>query len=127
MEARKPIIFFDGFCNFCDKTVNKILEKDITCIFLLAPLQGETATKLLPEKIRSDLNTLVVWEEGKIKTRSEAVLYIYSRLGGNYPFLLRWVCRDWSYRLFSKSRYLIWGKRQSCRVPTVEERRRFLP
>jgi predicted DCC family thiol-disulfide oxidoreductase YuxK len=37
------------------------------------------------------------------------------------------VLRDGTYRVIARNRYRWFGKRETCRVPTAEERARFLP
>jgi len=58
-------------------------------------------------------------------------LHIPYRLGGVWriPALLRWVpkgLRDWVYRWVAQNRYRIFGRRESCLVPTPELQKRFL-
>ena len=63
---------------------------------------------------------------------SDAFLYIFdnlpryrwlSRIGQRFPAPFR----DAVYRLIAATRYLILGKRDTCRLPTPAERARFLP
>jgi predicted DCC family thiol-disulfide oxidoreductase YuxK len=60
-------------------------------------------------------------------------VYILRRLGGVWAFLaaLWWVIprplRDVGYRLVAKYRYRLFGKKETCRMPTAEERAMFLP
>lgn len=99
--------------------------------FLFSPLQGETAIKLLSKEHIEDLESVVLYDNGKIHTKSDAVLEIFNRLGG---FLQLWVftkiipknLRDHFYDLAAEQRYKIFGKRETCRIPTPEERTRFL-
>ena len=55
-------------------------------------------------------------------------------IGGGGPWqaaaLLRLVprvVRDWAYDLFARNRYRMFGRRDACRLPSAEERARFIP
>ncbi len=39
---KQPILFFDGVCGLCNRTVDFVLQEDRDRRFLFAPLQGET-------------------------------------------------------------------------------------
>jgi len=61
-----PIIFFDGVCGICNKFVDIILKSDKNEIFFFAPIQGETAKRILqplPSKV-SDWSMIYVDENG---------------------------------------------------------------
>ena len=47
---QNPIVFFDGVCNLCNRSVNMILRADREKVFRFASLQGETAKNLLPDQ-----------------------------------------------------------------------------
>ena len=38
-----PVLFFDGVCGLCDRTVTWLFEHDRRHVLRFAPLQGETA------------------------------------------------------------------------------------
>jgi predicted DCC family thiol-disulfide oxidoreductase YuxK len=63
--------------------------------------------------------------------RSDAVLEVVSSLGGIYRatavfWVIPRVLRDAVYRIVARSRYWVFGRSDSCRVPTPDERDRFL-
>ncbi len=135
--AEQDIIFFDGVCGLCNGMVDFVLREDRARIFLYSPLQGETFRKIAPGRPEAiDANSLFVLrrdlEKDVLLKRSEAILYILNqlpryrwmgRVGRIFPVLVR----DMIYRLIAATRYQIWGKRDSCRLPGAEERARFLP
>jgi predicted DCC family thiol-disulfide oxidoreductase YuxK len=79
----------------------------------------------------NDLDTVIFYSNNRIYTRSSAILEIAKHLGGIYkilpvfsivpPFL-----RDAVYKLIAKNRYKFFGKKESCRIPTAEERSYFI-
>lgn len=125
------IVFFDGVCVLCNGFVDFILSRDGERLFKFAPLQGETAKRTLPEAYVKDMTTVVLWSQGQIFTRSDAALMILTQLGGGWAAMkVFWIVpsfvRDLFYRLVAGQRYHWFGKRDSCRLPTPEERAQFL-
>lgn len=125
------IIFFDGVCVLCNGFVDFVLQRDAERLFKVAPLQGETAKSTLPEELKKNLITVVLWSQGQCFVRSDAALMILQQLGGAYAlFRVFWIVpgplRDLAYRLVASRRYQWFGKKDSCRLPTAEERARFL-
>jgi predicted DCC family thiol-disulfide oxidoreductase YuxK len=129
----QSIILFDGVCNFCNRSVNFIIDHDPNGYFKFAALQSEAGKKLAAEYRLdvSNLDTLVLIEEGSVFTHSTAILRIFKKLNGWYPMLYDFIVipsflRDPFYQLFARYRYNMFGKRNECRIPTSEERSRFL-
>ncbi|MBV8378971.1 MAG: DUF393 domain-containing protein [Verrucomicrobia bacterium] len=135
--GEQKIIFFDGVCGLCNTAVDFVLREDRERKFLFSPLRGETFRQIErdhPMTLHAD--SLFVLKRSPQKEvllqRSEAVLYILENLPK-----YRWLAkighifpapfRDTFYRLIAATRYRIWGKRDSCRLPTPEEGSRFLP
>ncbi len=126
------IVFFDGVCGLCNHTVNFLMSRDRRAVLKFAPLQGETAAKLVPDTVRHDLNTFVFANSGRLYYRSGAMARILMRIGGIWRILgvvlwfIPWPLRDAGYRIVAAFRYKLFGKHESCRLPTPEERSRFL-
>ncbi len=79
------------------------------------------------------LSTVVlVTGEGKF-VRSTAILKVFQGLGGFWKgvgsvgLILPRSFRDWLYKVIAGRRYRWFGKKDSCRLPTPEERAVFLP
>lgn len=86
---------------------------------------------MLAPELRSDLQTVVLWSQGQVLTRSDAVLTVLTQLGGVWSLAkIFWVVprplRDLFYRLVASNRYSWFGRRETCRLPTKEERERIL-
>ena len=131
--AGKPIIFFDGVCAMCNAFVNLALRIDRRRTFLFAPLQGTTARELLPPLSGDPRDWSMIYvDEAGIHDQSDASLQVYRRLGGVWWLLslVRFVpgsIRNPLYRILARNRYRWFGRREQCRIPTEEERQRFLP
>jgi len=127
------IILFDGVCNFCNFWVNFTIDRDKDDIFRFAALQSEAGQKLLQEyKLNvSDFDTFVLIVNDKHFTKSTAALKIARKL--NYPvkvlyyfiFIPKFL-RDLIYSLIAINRYKIFGRRDICRIPSEDERDKFL-
>lgn len=129
----QPLIFFDGVCNLCNGAVRFILKHDKAAVFKFAALQNATATQLLVHvPLPSGANnSILLLEDGKIYTKSTAVLRIARRLAGGWKLLYVFMVvpaflRDFVYDLIARNRYRIWGKQESCMIPSPELQQRFL-
>jgi len=131
VKEENVILFFDGVCNLCNGFVDFSLKNSDDPNLKFASLQGETAQKLLPDEIVNDLDTVCLYVDGKTYTRSEAVAKLAVHLKFPWRFL-NWIkvfprpVRDWGYKFVAKNRYNLFGKKETCRLPTPEERGRLL-
>ncbi len=127
----KRIIFFDGVCPVCNGFVDYVLKKDFKNDFLFCSLQSEFARGHLPEKYQK-LDTIILMENNDVFDQSTAVLRILFQLGGHWNALAVFASavprplRDFVYRIIAKNRYRFFGKRDVCRLPSPEEKERFL-
>ncbi len=127
----KPVIFFDGVCGLCNGFVDFVIKHDKKNIFLFSPLQSEFAAKSLPTKFTQDLETVVLLNQQEIKFKAPAVIEICRNLGSFWTLAIIFkivpnVILNIFYDLVSKYRYLIFGKKETCRIPSKEERDRFV-
>ncbi len=127
------LILFDGVCNLCNGFVQFVIERDKKGRFLFASLQSEVAQNILKsfDFSMDELKTIVLIENEKIYLRSRAVLRIASQLGGAWKlsamlYVLPSFISDAVYNLISKYRYKLFGKKDSCMIPTPELEARFL-
>ncbi len=127
------IVLFDGVCNFCNGSVNFIIERERAGYFSFAPLQSEIGKELSAKYglDKTETDSVVVIEDGHAYIHSEAAMRIARRLDGiwSLAYALRIIprpVRDWAYKLFAKYRYKLFGRRDHCMVPTPKVRARFL-
>ena len=127
------IILFDGVCNFCSFWVNFVIKKDKKDIFRFAALQSETGEKYL-KKIGlniTDPDTFVLIDGENYFIKSTAALKVARELKNwlkiSYPLIFLPISfRDFLYDLIAKNRYKIFGKKDVCRIPTAEEKKKFI-
>lgn len=130
---KQNIIFFDGVCNFCNGAVNFIIKRDINNKFLFSSLQSDNAKKILSQyhKNNTDLNTLILIKNDTLFEKSDAVIEITKEFSGlwflvSYFKILPQSLRDFIYSFIAKNRYKLFGKKESCMIPTKEQKKRFL-
>jgi len=132
MKESRKIILFDGVCKFCNGSVNFIIKHDDKQKFLFAPLQSEFGSQFLQN--HPELNnvvSLVLLENEHYFIYSTGVLKIVKQLKWKWKFLYLFIVvpkpiRDFVYKLVAKNRYRLFGKDETCMVPTKEIKKRFL-
>jgi predicted DCC family thiol-disulfide oxidoreductase YuxK len=132
--SEPPIILFDGVCVLCSGFVQFVILRDPGARFRFAAMQSEPGQALLRHYGLPledwDSNVLIEGEVAYVK--SAAVFRILRYLSGAWPalalgrFLLPRTLCDWLYDLVARNRYRLFGRRESCLVPTAELARRFL-
>ncbi len=125
---KERIVIFDGVCGFCNKSIDLLMRLDKNKIFKYTSLQGEHVKKL---DISKDLDSIIFYDEGELYYKSTAVLKILRSLGGIWIlldvfFIIPSFIRDFIYDIIAKYRYFIFGKMESCRMPSVAEKALFL-
>lgn len=137
------LVLFDGHCGLCNRSVRWFLVRDHRDRLRFAPSQSEPVADLFARHGLSatDVPTgpasiLVVRSAGspseEVLIRSRALLAILAELPRPWPAIaavLRAIPRpflDLAYRIVARWRYRIWGRLDTCPIPTPEERARFL-
>lgn len=127
------IILFDGVCNLCNAFVNFVIDRDSKKQFKFAALQSPEGQRVL-EKYNlqtADFQTVVLLKDSKIYKKSDAALTIAKHLDGfwQYAYFLKILprfFRDFCYDFIARNRYRFFGKKDVCRIPTLELKERFL-
>jgi predicted DCC family thiol-disulfide oxidoreductase YuxK len=129
-----PILFYDGVCGLCDRLVQFVLRRDRRARFRFATLQGVAAAQTLARfgKDPAELDTVyVLTDDGRLLHKARAIFFILNQLGLPWSLVgifgvLPTVVIDWFYDRVAKNRYRMFGKRESCMLPSGDERARFL-
>ena len=122
------VLFFDGDCAFCSKSVRQVVKFDKHQRVSFAPLQGKLAAEMgFARHAAESGGTMVLLREsdGKVFTRSDALIELARALGGGWRIftLARFIprpLRDWVYRWVADHRYLFMGKADACSLPDPE-------
>ena len=127
----KPLLFYDGYCNLCNSSVQFVLKHEKNADILFASLQSETGKHLLSEHHLENVDSVVLKTEKGIFVKSDAALETARYLKAPY----RWVrvfkiipvkLRNLIYDFIAGRRYKVFGKTDTCRLPSQEEKDRFI-
>jgi predicted DCC family thiol-disulfide oxidoreductase YuxK len=139
----RVLVVFDGRCAFCNRAVRWLLRRDRRDRLRFVASESVKVAEVLGRHgviAAGDGDgpgtLLVVRDTGgaaeKVLVRSDAAVAALRELPGAWPVvgmglrLIPRVVRDFGYGLVARWRYRIWGRLESCPIPTAGERERFL-
>ena len=132
MTSQK-IILFDGVCNLCNSTIQKIIELDKKNIFKFASLQSEFGQDFLEKNHlgKDEFKSIILIDGENFYTKSDAALRIGKELSGIYSLsgiflIVPKFIRNSVYDFIAKNRYKWFGKKESCWLPTPELQEKFI-
>jgi predicted DCC family thiol-disulfide oxidoreductase YuxK len=132
-SIQKTIIFFDAECILCNSSVAFILKqeknKTITFCSLQSDIGKQKTNAFLNNKALP--NSLIFLNNGKVFTKSDAVLHICKYLKGLFPVLFCFIIipaflRNLIYDWVAKNRYNWFGKQNECILPNSSNKDRFI-
>ncbi|HKK17068.1 MAG TPA: DUF393 domain-containing protein [Opitutales bacterium] len=133
MREDSPVLFFDGDCGLCSRSVRFLMRRDRFKLLRFAPLQGETAARRLEESLRESLSTVVYQRtDGETLLRSDAVLQALIDIRSPLRFLARpafFIPRSWRdaiYNWIARKRNKLFAK-GSCPLPSSHNSEQILP
>ena len=129
----KNLVLFDGVCNLCNASVQFVIKHDKNNIFYFAALQSKIGQEILKKNNLSitHLDTVIYLKNNQTYTKSSAALHILKDLKGFWQLgfvfiIIPKFLRDLVYNFISKRRYLLFGKMESCMLPTPALKAKFL-
>jgi len=136
------LVVFDGNCVLCNGWVRWLMRRDRGDRFRFAAFSTPAVGPLLERHgltvgAGEAPGTVVAFRfppgaDEQLLVRVAAVEAMLRELPRPWPAVgaaLGWVpgfLSDPAYRLVARWRYRVWGRLESCPIPTVEERARFL-
>ena len=138
---RRPaehLILYDGVCGLCNGLVQFVLARDRRGWFDFAALQSDIGRATLRKFGRDpdDLSTFALVTDYQrapvLLTKSAAALAVSALLGQPWRALavigrlFPRAFRDWWYDRVAAVRYRVFGRYDTCPIPSPEQRRRFL-
>ncbi|MBA4411110.1 MAG: DCC1-like thiol-disulfide oxidoreductase family protein [Bacteroidota bacterium] len=120
----KILVQFDGMCILCSRTIRFLLKTDRKNKFIFQALPNSSDDESPKTVIISD-------HFGQHYYYFDAVLKIGYELGGMYSLVavFRLIPKKWRlslYKWIAKNRFRWFGKRQSCYIPTEDEKGKFI-
>ena len=97
IPPNKQLILFDGVCNFCDETIQKVIKADKNNVFVFASLQSDFGKEIIKYiGVNPSVDSIILYNPGvAYYTESDAAL-------------------EW------------YGKKDECMIPSSEVRSKFL-
>ena len=129
METRK-IVFYDGDCGFCNRTIQLILNNEKGSILYFCALQSESALSLFKQHQlpAPDMSTFYFFD-GRFYSKSTAAIKLSAYL--KFPYSLMWFgwfvprfLRDWMYDVVAKRRQQLASG--FCVIPSPKQGKRFI-
>lgn len=132
-RAGERVVLFDGVCKLCSRWVQFLIKRDPEIRLKLCSLQSPRGQAILEHLgLRlDDFDTMIFLQHGRAFHRSRAFLEVLRHLPFPWPLLRAGVIvpgflRDLLYNLIARNRYRLFGKNETCPVPTDEIRAHFL-
>lgn len=123
MQNENHIVFYDGMCGLCARSVRFIRKRDKTRIFNYIPLQSREAILHgeFGNQPASDPDTVIYKQNGRFYYRSEAAIRIMMKLGGLYRLCAVFLIvpqriRDFFYNLIAKNRHKWFSTNDNCSI-----------
>ena len=126
------LILFDGVCVLCCWWVRFVIERDASARFRFVAIQSTRgsapATRLAVDVASPETNVATI--NGHAYFKSDAMILVLSGLPGwswsrIFLLLLR-RARDWAYDRIARNRCRLFGRNESCLVPTSATAARFV-
>ena len=134
ISKSRNIVLYDGNCGFCDGTVQWLLKHDHRRQLYFAALQSPLGSELIQKAdLPKDLDSIIFVQESTqmVSYYSTAIFDILQllpwpwRLGVLGKVLPKFF-RDNIYRWIARNRIRWFGTVDACKLPTEDERSRFL-
>jgi predicted DCC family thiol-disulfide oxidoreductase YuxK len=88
MDSEKPVVLFDGVCNYCNAMINFVIRQDKNKEYLFATLQSSFGQQTLKKWHLSpdSFESFLIVDKGKLYSKSDAALRLYNKL----PWYWKW-------------------------------------
>ena len=131
-NAPDRLILFDGVCVLCSWWVRFVIERDAGARFRFVATQtprgSALATRLGVDVANPETNVAII--NGCAYFKSDATIRVLADLPrwswSRILLLLPRGARDWAYDRIARNRYRLFGRNESCLVPTSSIAARFL-
>jgi predicted DCC family thiol-disulfide oxidoreductase YuxK len=132
-DASRPLIVFDGVCVLCSGFVRMVVRLDRKNRFRFATAQAPPGEALFQKYgLRTDgYETNLVIIDGAAFTRLDSFVVVTAELGWPWRaakllLLLPRPLRDWLYDRVAKNRYALFGRKDSCDIPSDDMKGRMI-
>lgn len=117
-----PVLFYDGNCGLCSRSVQFVIRHDKEGLFRFATLDspiGRDTVKLVSEISGTNTDSVIVFAEGHYYLKADAALFILKKLRVMpllrfLSFFVPGLLRNTIYDFIARNRYKWFG--QSCMI-----------
>jgi len=131
-ESDFIVVAFDGDCLMCSRSIRFLAEHDPRRRFRFVKLQSPRGQQMEKKAGTGALNTALVEADGKVFSRSNAILRAMRELGTGWLILsvlgrcIPRPLRDWAYDFIAARRHTWFGKGDACSMPSEALRERLM-
>jgi len=132
-DPSRPLIVFDGVCVFCSGFVRTVVRLDRKRRFRFATAQSPLGEALFRKHgLRTDsYDTSLTLVDNEAFTQLDGFIAVMAELGWPWRaakalLVLPRPLRDWIYDRIAKNRYALFGRKDSCEIPSAELRERLI-
>jgi predicted DCC family thiol-disulfide oxidoreductase YuxK len=132
-DPSRPLIVFDGVCVFCSGFVRTVVRLDRKKRFRFATAQSPLGEALFRKHgLRTDsYDTSLTLVDNEAFTQLDGFIAVMAELGWPWRaakalLVLPRPLRDWIYDRIAKNRYALFGRKDSCEIPSAELRERLI-
>lgn len=120
MQSGQTVLFYDGVCSLCSRSVQYVIRHDKKRIFRFADLNtsmGSEAKKIVQQTTGKNTDSIIVLDKGHYYVKADAVLFILKKLRKFsllrlVSFFVPGIIRNAVYDIIARNRYRWFG--QSC-------------
>jgi predicted DCC family thiol-disulfide oxidoreductase YuxK len=127
LPTSAPLIVFDDVCVLCSGFVQWVIKRDPDRLFRFTSAQGPLGQALYRDLALDPVNfaTNLVVVNGVAYGKLDAFIEVATRLGGIWSAapalrLLPPPLRNWLYDRVARNRYLLFGRREICWLPSPD-------
>lgn len=129
----QPVVFFDGECTLCSRTVKFLLRHNHSGNLRFASLQSDAGLRIteVAGKALQQPDSVLLLQDSKLYGYSTAAIKITEHLNFPWNFLRIMIIvpefiRDFFYRMIVKKRYKWFGKEPYCISGGENFQKRFI-
>ncbi|MDP3444030.1 MAG: DCC1-like thiol-disulfide oxidoreductase family protein [Ignavibacteria bacterium] len=119
------VILFDARCNLCSTIIDSIRNNDTNEVFQFVSLQSALGNSMVTiiSQNHEVPDSVIYLKNNFIYTESDAIMEIGNDLGRGWKVIkilniIPDTLRDALYRFIAKHRYVFFGKKDSCLIPS---------
>ena len=123
-EELKHVILYDGVCNYCDAIVQFLIRVDKNNDFKFAHISSQAGSNLH--------DSFIYVKDHEYYMYSDGAGQVLLQLGGTYAVIgkillaMPLTFRDVIYKWVARNRYKLFGRKQSCDIPSQSILDKFL-